>query len=899
MTLVNHSDSDATDTPGRLPMVLAGGVAVFLLAFLGVEMTRAAGNVASIWLPNVVALGVLLRVRGSARALSFVLSALGIFGANSVHGDPIGISLGLTIANLLEIALGAIVLIGIGFDRRDIVRPAGFFKFIAIAGVGAPLAGGLAGALVLQELVGAPFLPVFQTWVFSGILGAVIIGPAIIAPVAFAMDRRPLALWETAGWSVTSAAVIWITTTTEFGALVFLLPGLVIAAGIRLGLTASGLVGAVLAVYVAWNIVAGSGNLPFAGDLLAGQIFLLGAAVASHVVAILWHQRIALEAEKENYVRAFRGSSDGILFVDAEDRFVAWNEALIKMAPWIASNIEGGLPAFRGENLKLLNRLRAGESVSDMPLTRPDGDGGSREFLLSASPLTEDGIYQGATVTLRDVTETRLLRQVARQRAAELEAFIDATPDIVIGTDAQGTITVWNRMAEQFHGLSKEEILGTKIFDLAPSEEGRRERQANFQRVMAGETITGLQLQRKRADGEERKLVLSLSPIFDDAGSIVAAIGNHHDITELVDTREESEQLEAHLANAFSAVADGLAIYDAEDRLVRYNDAYLHLIGRTEEDPPLGETWDQIISDNLRRGLIQVPSDEHADWIEERRLRRQGGGDSFVMNMGDGRWHLGNDYPIDGGGVISVRQDITPLKETQEALELSNKELEQFAFVASHDLQEPLRKINSFGSILISDYSDALPEEGQQFVQSMMRSANRMRNLIQDLLTYSRLQKVERASVRCSLNAIVDSVVGNLEVQIAESDAVIDIGDLGEVKGDRTNLERLVQNLVINSLKYRKPDVPLRIEILPAVSRSGSVGLIVRDNGRGFDMRFAEQIMEPFQRLHAQSEIPGTGMGLAIVQKILRACGGTLEVEAVPGEGAEFTVWLSGRTTVR
>lgn len=892
MSLARTSKEDSSEATTRLGVVIAGGVAVFLLALLGVEMTRAAGNVASIWLPNVVALGVLLRVKGATRLLSFLLSGVGIFAANHFYGDPVSISLGLTAANLLEIALGAIVLIGIGFERKNIVRSSGFFRFVAIAGVLAPLAGGFAGAMVLNQMVGAPFMPVFQTWVFSGVLGAVIIGPAIIAPVTFAMDRRPLAIWEIAGWSVASASIIWLTTTTQFGALVYLLPALVIVAGIRLGLTASGLVGAVLAVYVAWNLVTGAGNLPFGGDLLAGQIFLLGASIASHVVAILWHQRLALEGEKENYARAMQGSFDGILFVDADDRFIAWNDALVRIMPWIPDNPDAGRPAFRTENLEILARLRAGETFSDHRISRPGPDGVVREFMLSGAPLMENGVYQGATVTIRDITENLLLRQTARRRAAELEAFIDSTPDVVIGTDAEGNITLWNRMAAEFHGLSKEEAVKIKIFDLAPTDEGRRERENNFRRVMSGETITGMNLERRRADGQNRRIVLSLSPVLDDAGLVVGAIGNHHDVTDLVDSRKMSEQLQVHLENAFAAVADGLAIYDAQDRLVRFNEAYLKLIGRTEENPPLGETWDEIILDNLERGLIRVPAEDRPAWIEERRVRRQSGGDSFVLNMGGGRWHLGNDYPIEGGGVISVRQDITSLKEAQEALEHSNKELEQFAFVASHDLQEPLRKINSFGSILVSDYKDDLPDEAQRFVQSMMGAANRMQELIRDLLAYSRLQKSETEPKLCDLNELVDSVVGSLEVQIAEAGASIEVEDLGSVKADRSSLLRVIQNLLVNAIKYRRTDVPLEVQIVGAPTDPSFVGFTVADNGQGFEMRFAEQIMEPFKRLHSQSDVPGTGMGLAIVQKILKTNGGSLKVQAEPGAGAAFTVYL-------
>lgn len=855
-------------------------------------MTRAAGNVASIWLANVVALGLLLRMQGLMRAVSFALCGVSILAANIMHGDSAGISLGLTAANLLEIAAATALLMAVGFKRKDIVSNRGFFSFVAIAGFIAPAIGGLAGASLLNELSGAPFIPVWQTWLMSGVLGAVILGPAVVAPVSYAMDRRPLAIWEIAGWSVTSALVVWFTTQTGLGSLIYVVPGLVIAAGIRLGLTASGLVGAILAVYVAWDIVAGTGNLPFEDNLLAGQIFLLTAITVSHVVALLWHQRIALEAEKENYVRAVQGSNDGILFVDADDSFVAWNEALTRIAPWIPDNRDGGLPAFRGENLELLARIRAGETITDMSMSRPDGEGGTRDFLLSAAPVIEGNIYQGATVSIRDVTESEQLRRTARLRAAELEAFIDATPDIVIGTDVEGVITVWNRTAEEFHGIPRHKTLGRKIYEIGPSAEARALRERNFRRIISGDTISNVRSTRVRADGASRIVMISIKPVRDDDGRIVGTMANHRDVTELTETREDAERYQMLLDNAFSAVSDGLAIFDAQEQLVLSNSAYNNLDGSDDRAPPVGTTWEVLVRQNLAKGLIDIPRSEWDDWIAERRRKIAEGGNSFIMRLKDRRWLLGNDYPIDGGGFIAVRQDVTELKQVQELLEVSNRELEQFAFAASHDLQEPLRKINSFGSILVSEYSDELPAEAGRYVQTMMRSASRMQDLIQDLLAYSKLQTSAADAVDCDLRDMAGAAISKLENRIAEVGATITVGDLGEVRADRTGLIKVIEILIDNAITYRKDDVPLKIDIVPKTAGRGHVAFSVRDNGIGFDMRFADQIMEPFKRLHSQSEIPGTGMGLAIVRKVLQSSEGEISVRSVQGRGSEFSVTL-------
>lgn len=892
--MLDHTDKVDDQAPAGMLIVLLGSAAVFVLALLGVEMTRAAGNVASIWLPNVLAVGLVLRLQGSMRAVSFLLSAAGIFAANMVYGDVISISIGLTVANMLEIATALALLSALGFRRQDIVTTSGFFRFVGVSGLVAPVVGGLIGAAVLNELVGAPFLPVWQTWLMSGVLGAVILGPAVVTPVIYTVDRRPRALWEIAGWSLVSAAVIWLTSQTDMGYLIYLLPSLVIAAGIRLGLTASALVGAVLAVYIAWNVVAGIGSLPFEGDLLGTQIFLLTAILVSHVVALLWQQRINLEAEKANYLRAVQASKDGFLFVDADDRFVAWNEALTRMMPWIPENTETGQPAFRRENLLLLARIRAGETISDMPLSRTDGGDGANEFLLSAAPIFEDQIYQGATVSIRDVTESERLRRTVRQRAAELEAFIDATPDIVIGTDADGVVTVWNRMAEEFHGLPRHETLGKKIFEIGSSTEARALRERNFRRIMSGESIENVRSTRIRADGVERILMLSIKPVRDDTGQIIGSMANHRDVTELSETRQDADRYQMLLDNAFTAISDGLAIFDAQERLVRSNTAYDQQISGSLTPSLVGQTWEELVRRNLKNGNIDVPESEWEDWISDRRQKISAGGNTFIMQLRDNRWLLGNDYPIDGGGFISVRQDITKLKQTQEMLEMSNAELEQFAFVASHDLQEPLRKINSFGSILVSEYADNLPEDAQRFLQSMMRSASRMQDLIQDLLTYSRIQEHKSEPVTCNLADMARVATSNLQKQISDAGATVQIGDLGEARSDRAGIIRVIQIVVENAITYRHPDRPPRIEILPLPDEGKNVVFSIRDNGRGFDMRYADQIMEPFKRLHSQSEIPGTGMGLAIARKVLNATSGEIRIHGDEGQGAEFTIVLPG-----
>lgn len=888
MASIDHIDRVEVRIASRLYVVMLGGIAVFLLALLGVEMTRAAGNVASIWLPNVVALGMILRVRGRMRGLAFVVSGIAIFLANFLYGDGAALSAGLTVANLLEIAVASTILILSGFKREDIVENRGFFRFVTIAGIVAPLVGGAMGALVLQNLVGAPFLPVFQTWVMSGILGAVIIGPALMAPVTLSIDKRPTVILEVAGWSIASALVVWLTTQTGLGALIYLLPAVVIFAGIRLGLTASGLVGAVLSIYVAWDVVT-SAALPFGGKLFSAQIFLLTAITLSHVMALLWHKRRAVEAEKEKYVTAVQGAHDGFLFVDAANNFVAWNPALENILPWVGSGRQRARPEYEQENQLIFARLKSGERITDMPFRRPDGQGGVVEVLLSGTPVFDAGRYQGATLILRDVREEMRLREAERRRGSELEAFIDASSDGVVGTDHDGIINIWNKAAAKLYGKTTEEAVGTSIFDLQGGAD-RATRTAFINRLSAGGSVQETISIRNPLDQQEREVALSINPIFDSNNEFAGTAAVVVDLSPLLEMHRAKDLAENNLADAMASITDAIALYDADERLVSCNQAYASMVGYDRPEEVLSARWEELLNENIDKGIIVEGEEGREFLISERRRIRATGGEQFILLLDGDRWVLGRDFPTADGGFISTRQDISQLKYAEAELEKSNRELEQFAFVASHDLQEPLRKINSFGSILVSEYAGNLPPDAQEFLGSMMKAALRMQSLIQDLLSYSQLRHSDDKLDDFDLDELVSASISDLSLAIEEAGATIDVKPLGNAHFNRSGMLRVVQNLVLNSIKYRDPDRPLRIEIALVGSDRNTISFSVKDNGRGFDMRFAEQIMQPFKRLHSQAAIPGTGLGLPIVDKILKNSGGRLQARGELGVGAEFIV---------
>jgi len=224
-------------------------------------------------------------------------------------------------------------------------------------------------------------------------------------------------------------------------------------------------------------------------------------------------------------------------------------------------------------------------------------------------------------------------------------------------------------------------------------------------------------------------------------------------------------------------------------------------------------------------------------------------------------------------------------------LQQSNRDLEQFAYIASHDLQEPLRKVTAFGDLLMTEKSGMLDEDGRDYVRYMVDAARRMRTLIQDLLTYSRVTTRGMPKQKVDLNAVLRGVLEDIDLMVRESRAVVVIGVLPTVSADLGQMVQLFQNLITNSIKYRcKTRVPhITIEVEP----TEEVAIIcVCDNGIGFDPTFSEDIFQPFRRLHGRGEFEGTGMGLAICRRICERHGGRIEVASTPGEGSQFRVHL-------
>ena len=345
---------------------------------------------------------------------------------------------------------------------------------------------------------------------------------------------------------------------------------------------------------------------------------------------------------------------------------------------------------------------------------------------------------------------------------------------------------------------------------------------------------------------------------------------------------------------------------DRNGVLLCVNQAECELLGFSEAEMVGRPIWDFMAPEDrekTRTGLLQRIADEQPLVPLEREYKRRDGS-SVMMEIHQKRIRDEAGRPT---GLRTFLLDITQRKraemtllEQADKLSRSNAELEQFAYVASHDLQEPLRKIQAFGDRLKTKYETGLGAEGLDYLTRMQNAAARMQILIQDLLSLSRVASHAKPFTSVDLGEVIHTVVSDLEMRIQDAKGRVEIGGLPAIWGDRGQMAQLFQNLIGNGLKFRKPgESPVvKIESQPQTLANGSAGwqISVEDNGIGFDEKYRDRIFQIFQRLHGRNEYEGTGIGLAICRKIVDRHGGSLTANSSPGAGAKFIITLPQQT---
>jgi PAS domain S-box-containing protein len=381
----------------------------------------------------------------------------------------------------------------------------------------------------------------------------------------------------------------------------------------------------------------------------------------------------------------------------------------------------------------------------------------------------------------------------------------------------------------------------------------------------------------------------------------------NHTLDQLQDVQQALQSSEERYALAVMGANDGIWDWDLLTHKVYFSRRWQKILGYEEAEFEqslaawFGHQHPQDLSE--LKAAIEAHLQGHSPYLEcEHRMIRKDGTECWVMCRGSAvRDSQGTPYRMAGSLTdISDRKAATQLLARQtEELARSNQELEQFAYIASHDLQEPLRKIEAFGDRLKRKYDKTLDEQGHDYLARMQNAAGRMRTLIQDLLAFSRVTTQTRGFAPVALSTLLQEVLGDLEVRIQETHAQVTVGDLPTIDADALQMRQLFQNLIGNALKFQQSGVPpiVNIQCNEENSVESDPALVfcritVSDNGIGFDEKYLDRIFKVFQRLHGRTEYEGTGIGLAVCAKIVERHGGQLTAQSAPGGGATFIISL-------
>jgi PAS domain S-box-containing protein len=509
---------------------------------------------------------------------------------------------------------------------------------------------------------------------------------------------------------------------------------------------------------------------------------------------------------------------------------------------------------------------------------------------------------------------TRRALKAFRQATDFAEGTVEAVqiPLLVLRSDLTGLYA--NRAFSDTWGVAKEQVRGGAIAAICAGIFNDGELAAGLRRVAEkGEIIEGRR-HRCTTGGEERVVELSARRVQQRGGDSDIVVLALRDVTALERSTSDLARSQAMFRRLFENSPDALILVNEHRRIIRFNTKAAELFGLSGEQGA-NRTIEELMPERYRARHVA----HFATYFSTPRARPMGAGLQLF-----GLRHDGSEFPVDimlspleteeGKQVLAVIRDITERAESQSRieqlnadltrrageLEQANQELEAFSYSVSHDLRAPLRHISGFAEMLKAHAEKTLDSKGLRYLDTITESARRMGTLIDDLLSLSRVGRTAFTPKPVDLAALVEEVRRSLERDTQGRNVRWIVGPLPEVRGDVATLRQVVYNLLANALKYSRNRSEAVIEIGATQSTEGEATCYVRDNGAGFDMKYIDKLFGVFQRLHGATEFEGTGVGLAIVRRIVHRHGGRVWAEGEVGKGATFyfTLPLASAATV-
>ncbi len=621
-----------------------------------------------------------------------------------------------------------------------------------------------------------------------------------------------------------------------------------------------------------------------------------------------------LRDQKELYQTILNTQSDlgeGMSITEGV-KFVYANDALCKMYGYTREELLA-LPSMMDliapkEKQILLRRQEArkqGKSSSDSyhetSIIRKDGKiihiGYSRKEIFP-------GGKEQTLAIIRDITLQKEAEQKIIEREKQISSIIESAPDAVIVINSHSEILRWNKQSEKTFGWQAEEVAGKYLYDLIIPERFREKHKKGLSHFLAtgeGPVLNRtIELPALKKDGNELEMELTISPTkVKDEFLFVSFL---RDISARKKVEEKIKESEEKFNKAFTASPAGILITRlADQKYVEVNDAIINMTGYSRQEFIGHSSMEMgfIIEPRSREKMLEEMKKTGSIKNAEMNVKTKDGKIIHVLNSIETIQLRGEKH------ALNVVYDITELKQSEEKintlnrelqqtveqLRIVNKELESFSYSVSHDLRAPLRAIHGYTKILSDDYAPKLDEDAKSMMRAIMVNSKKMGQLIDDLLNFSRLGRKEIRKEKINMNELVRGAILEINKNMPNK-AKFTVHELGNLETDYSLMHQVIYNIISNAVKYSSKKENPVIEI-GSHNEDGHEIFYVKDNGAGFDMKYYNKLFGVFQRLHTQDEFEGTGVGLAIVQRIVNKMGGKVWAEGKVNEGASFYFTLN------
>jgi PAS domain S-box-containing protein len=535
------------------------------------------------------------------------------------------------------------------------------------------------------------------------------------------------------------------------------------------------------------------------------------------------------------------------------------------------------------------------------------------DYSIRAQKVSEDetGLLTDAfNGMLARIEEQREALRKDEEIRSFLAAIVESSDDAIVGKDLAGKVVSWNSGAERMFGYTAAEMLGQTITRLQMPD--RPEEEAHILEEVRRSTIRHYETVRLRKDGKPVELSLTVSPIKNAHGDILGISSIAREISERKRAEEVIQESRSRLSGIIDSAMDAIISIDMEQRITIFNEAAEKMFGCPAGDA-LGQPLDRFIPAHFReahRGHVALFGRTGVTSRAMGQLRPLAGlranGEEFPIEASISHFEMGGHqiYTV-------ILRDITERKRAEDQirqlnaeleqrvaertaeLTVANKELESFTYSVAHDLRAPLRHIDAFSRLLHEDFADDLPLEAKHYLGNIRNSTGKMSLLVDDLLNLARVGRQELRRQPTSLNQLVDEVMIELKQETTGRKLEWRIDPLPAVACDPGLMKQVFANLLSNAVKYTRPR-PVAVIEVGCHKTNGDTAVFVRDNGVGFNMKYADKLFGVFQRFHRAEEFEGTGVGLATVERIVHKHGGHIWAEAAVDKGATFYFTVAG-----